>query len=71
MPPPPTKYTAESIPVLGLNNKRPSAATGRPPIQIQKVDEGAENIDPMMFFPQIQWHFFCENFIHKAVGNVE
>jgi hypothetical protein len=30
---------------LRLINKRPSAATGEPPTKIQKVDDGAKNID--------------------------
>jgi hypothetical protein len=54
MPSPPIPYTAEPIPVLRLTNKRPSAAIGGPPTKIQKMDDGAENIDPMMFYTQFQ-----------------
>jgi hypothetical protein len=46
MPPTPTPYMAEPIPVLRLTNKRPSAAIGGPPSKIQKMDDGAGNIDP-------------------------
>jgi hypothetical protein len=54
MPPPPSPYTTEPIPVLRLINKRPSAATGEPPTKIQKMDDGAKNIDPMMIFTPFQ-----------------